>query len=101
MARRRGHREQHPSYAEQIDLDEGNERELARHGVMGWEVKQVFENGPIWAANKRHRAGDWKMMGVTNGQRRLTIVVRYDTETNAIRPITGWQPTDGELSRYF
>jgi hypothetical protein len=101
MVRRRGRRDSHPSQAAVFALDEANERELAGHGIAGWEAKEVFDNRPAWSANKRHRAGDWKMIGVTNGGRRLTIVVRYDGESRTIRPITGWHPTEGELSRYF
>ncbi len=79
-------------------MDFWNERELAGHGITGWEVRELFENHPTWAANKRDRAGAWKMMGVTNGGRRLTIVVSYDAKKKIIRPITGWNPTRGELA---
>jgi hypothetical protein len=51
--------------------------------------------------NVRHRAGDWKMLGQTNGGRRLTIVVRLYSDRNVLRPITGWDSTAGERSRYF
>lgn len=91
----------HPSQATAWSVDFGNEQELAGHGITEWEVRELFENDPRWAVNKRDRAGAWKMMGVTNGGRRLTIVVRYDAEKKIIRPITGWVPTRGELARYF
>ncbi len=40
-------------------------------------------------------------MGLTRGGRRLTIVLRYYSERRSVRPITGWESTDGEITRYF
>jgi hypothetical protein len=74
---------------------------LAAHGISPDEVEQVFGIGPRWAANRKNRPGDWKMMGLTKGDRRLTIIVHYDSDAKVIRPITGWPPTPGELTRYF
>jgi hypothetical protein len=51
--------------------------------------------------NKRYRAGDWKMLGTTDDGRRLAIVVRFSTDRGTLRPITGWDATAGERSRYF
>jgi uncharacterized DUF497 family protein len=91
----------HPANAEAWEWDEGNESELANHGVRPAEVEAVFTNGPKWARNRRYRAGDWKMIGYTHGGRRLTVVVRYDSARRWLRPITGWDSTVGECSRYF
>jgi len=51
--------------------------------------------------NRKHRAGDWKMVGTTRGGRALTIVVRWQEERVVLRPITGWDCTRGERSRYL
>lgn len=91
----------HPATATGWDWDDGNERELAAHGITPFEVEQVFSNDPVWAPNRRHRAGDWKMVGRTDGGRRLTIVIRFRQDVHELRPITGWDATDGELTRYF
>lgn len=91
----------HPTQAETFDWDEGNEAELAAHHISPAEVHQVWENGPLFVPNIRHRAADYKMVGLTSGGRRLTIVVRYDSERRLLRPITGWDITPGERSRYF
>ena len=91
----------HPSEAEVFDWDEGNEDELRDHAISSDEVEQVFANGPVFAPNKRHRAGDWKMLGRTDGGRSLTVVVHLDETRLALRPITGWDATRGEMSRYF
>jgi hypothetical protein len=31
----------------------------------------------------------------------LTIIVRYNEDRRSIRPITGWQATRSEITRYF
>ena len=91
----------HPSRAEQMLEDEANESELAAHRISPTEVRQVWMNRPKWAPNRKHRAGDWKMMGTTNGGRRLTIIVRFLPDDRALRPITGWDATPAERTRYF
>ena len=80
----------HPSEASEFEWDEGNESELAGHSVTLDEVEQVFDNGPEWIPNKRNRAGDWKMVGYTNGGRSLTIIVRETGYGYHLRAITGW-----------
>jgi uncharacterized DUF497 family protein len=89
-----------PWDAEAWEWDEGNEMELHRHGISPRDVYAVYSNGPVWAPNVRHHAGDWKMLQ-TDGGRRLTIVVRLYSDRRLLRPITGWDSTTGERSRYF
>jgi uncharacterized DUF497 family protein len=90
-----------PPGGEAWEWDEGNETELSRHRISSGEVYEVWDNGPVWVPNIRHRAGDWKMLGQTNGGRRLTIVIRFYSDRSVLRPITGWETTAGERSRYF
>ncbi len=91
----------HPRDAESWEWDDGNERELSRHHIRVEEVYEVWQNAPRFAPNIRHRAGDWKMMGLTNGGRKLTIVLGYHAHGRVLRPITGWDATVGEQTRYF
>ncbi len=91
----------HPSGGEVWEWDAGNEAEVSRHGISMSEVQEVWDNGPVWVPNIRHHAGDWKMLGRTNGGRRLTIVIRFYADRSVLRPITGWKMTAGERSRYF
>lgn len=90
-----------PRDAEALELDEGNEEELRRHEITLDEVEQVWTNVRIFVPNRRHRAGDWKMMGLTDGGRALTIVMRYFPDRRTLRPITGWDSTSGERTRYM
>ncbi len=90
----------HPAEAEGWQWDDHNESELAAHRINPSEVLQVHTNGPTWVPNRRHRAGDWKMIGETEGGRALTVIVRYLEDQRLLRAITGWDTTSGEHSRY-
>jgi uncharacterized DUF497 family protein len=90
-----------PEDAERIELDEDNEAKLAAHRISPDELFELWENGPVWVPNRRDRKGDWKMLGLTAGGRKLTVVVRYNEDQRALRPITGWDATKSERTRYF
>lgn len=91
----------HPSQALAWEWREGDEDELHEHKISPEEIYQVRANHPQFARNKRRKAGDWKMMGITDGGRKLTIVLRYYATIRSLRPITGWESTHGEITRYF
>jgi len=91
----------HPSQALLWEWHEGDEDELHEHKITPDEIYQVWASRPKFARNKRRRTGDWKMMGMTDGGRKLTIVIRYYVTDRSLRPITGWESTDGEITRYF
>jgi len=90
-----------PWYAEAIEWDDGNESELARHEVSAEEVVQLLANDPVWVPNKRRRAGDWKVVGYTDGGRALTVVLHWDERRVVLRPITGWDCSSEETTKYL
>jgi uncharacterized DUF497 family protein len=90
-----------PSEAEVVELDEDNESEMARHGITAAEAVQVLNNGPIWVPNKRRRAAVWLAIGFTDGGRALTLPVVYDEDRRSVRPVTGWDSTKGEQTKYL
>jgi len=90
-----------PWDAEVIEWDEWNERELAAHGISPSEVDELFELRPKWAPNKKHRAGDHKMMGYTEAGRAITVVVSLNEVRRSLRPITGWDCTPGEKTKHL
>ena len=91
----------HPRYAEGIDFDEGSESELADHGITALEVTQLLNNEPTWSRNKKGRAGVWRAVGYTDGGRALTVPVAYDEIRRRVRPITGWDSTQADRTRYL
>lgn len=99
----------HPSSAESIEYDPGDERvgredaleHLARHGVTAEEIEQVFDNGPAWMKNKKERRANWRMIGYTDGGRALDIKVLWDEDRGALLPITGMTASDADRRKYL
>lgn len=89
-----------PWEVDALQLDEGNEAHLARHGITAGEVVQVWLNDPIYVPNRRGRSAAWLMLGDADSGRRLTIAVIVLEDLRLLRPITGWDSTTGELTRW-
>ncbi len=62
-----------------IDWDEGNCDHATRHGVSVVEITQALLNQPTVRRNRKGRPGDYYVLGVTDGGRRI------------VRPITAWE----------
>jgi hypothetical protein len=83
---------QHPSQAVAFEWDEYNEGELADHEVLPYEVEQVFWNGPRFSRNKKLATARWRMVGRTDGGRKLQVfVVWADERDGVLRAVTGWE----------
>lgn len=91
----------HPRHAEHIDFDEANESELAAHSISPVEVVQLATNDPVWVPNKKARAALWLAVGYTDGGRALTVPMTYVESRLLVRPVTGWDSTGGDKSRYL
>lgn len=90
----------HPRDAEDLEFDEINEAHLARRGIIATEVTQVWLNQPVYVPNKRGLTATWLMLGDTAGGRSLTVAVLTLEAVLRLRPITGWNSTAGELTRW-
>jgi hypothetical protein len=90
----------HPRDAEGLEIDQHNESHLAGHNISATEVVQVWLGGPIYVPNARGLNGTWLMLGDTHGGRALTVAVLADDVRRWLRPITGWDSTKGELTRW-
>jgi hypothetical protein len=71
------------------------------HQITPTEVVQVLNAGPVWAPNRKGRAGVWLAVGRTAGGRALSLPVTYDDARRAVRPVTGWDTTRAEHTRYL
>lgn len=99
-----------PEYAEAFewdpdDDDSGNTAHLAesrpdRPGISADEAEQVFANGGVFLPNKKEGSGDWKLLGPTDGDRLLTLIVAYHDDRRVLRVFTGWDCTPGERTLY-
>lgn len=90
----------HPRDADDLQFDEGNEAHLAVHNINAAEVTQVWLNGPVYVPNKKNVTAGWLMLGDTSGGRALTIAVLVLEAQRLLRPITGWESTLSDLTRW-
>ncbi len=75
---------------EVVEWDEGNEAHATRDGVSVAEIEQVLAGGPVFRPDRRG-SGDYLAEGVTDGGRRLRVVVAHDPARRVLRPITAWE----------
>jgi hypothetical protein len=84
----------------ELELDDGNRREFERHGVRELEIIQVLR-GPFRVfRNRKHRAAEYLMVGPTRGGRLLTVPIKATPVEGRWRPITAWDSSPGERTRY-
>lgn len=74
-----------------IEWDDANREHATRHGVSVDEITQVLRNGPTMRRNRKGRAGDYYAFGVTDGGRRVVVVVAWSGLGRGVRPITAWE----------
>jgi len=74
----------------EIEIDDGNEEHLTRHGVSIAEVQPVLAGDPDIRRNRKDRAGTHVALGHTKGGRRV-VVPLVDKGNGRIRPITAWE----------
>lgn len=96
--------EDSPEYAEAFEWDDdaveqGNTTHIARRNIHPHEVEEVYANGAPIYMNKASGTGEWMMIGTTDGDRALTIVMNYDSVRRCIRAFTGWPSTPSEIAR--
>jgi uncharacterized DUF497 family protein len=90
-----------PRDIEGFEWDEGNQSELAAHNIYEYEAEQVFYNGPVWPKNRKSGSGDRFMIGYTDANRALTLVVQIKRHARTLRVITGWDCEPEDRRRYL
>jgi uncharacterized DUF497 family protein len=90
----------HPRDAEGLHFDDDNEAHLAGHRLSIAEVSQVWLNSPLYVPNKKGLTAAWLMLGDTHGGRAVTVAVLVLEIPRLLRPITGWDSTAAELTRW-
>lgn len=83
-----------------LQFDDWNEDELARHSVSAREVLQVLDGDPVFFRNKKRHAAQLLMVGPTLGGRMLTVPLAATEIGGVWRPATGWESDADETARY-
>ena len=78
-----------PVVAELI-FDEHNEAEMARHGVVRWEVDQIAWNRCVFYENWRGEHSSVLMIGETDGCRLLAVPLAPTDDPTTWRPATAF-----------
>lgn len=73
----------------EIEIDDGNEAHVTRHGVSVAEVHQVLANGPTIRRNRSDRTATHIANGSTDGGRKL--IIPFIAKDRTARPITAWE----------
>ena len=84
----------------EVEFDDGNEGEMARHGVHPDEVWQVLDFRPAFFRNKKEHAATLLMIGPTDSGRFLTVPPAATPVRGRWRPVTAWESSVGERARY-
>jgi len=84
----------------ELEIDDANEAEFGRHGISVSEMIQLLESEIRVFRNKKHRAGSLLMIGTTRGGRVLTVPITRTAVAGRWRPITAWDSSAGERTRY-
>ena len=74
----------------EIEIDDGNEGHLTRHGISVTEVYQVLSSNPEIRRNRKDRSGTRMARGRTHGGR-LVMIPFSDRGDGRVRPITAWE----------
>jgi len=83
---------------DELEFDEHNEDELARHGIDPLQVCAVLADQPLFVRNKRGRAATYKVIGPDSSGTMLTVAIAATAVRSRWRPVTGWPSTRGEVT---
>ena len=83
-----------------LQIDDANADEAARHGVSEAEMRQVLDGEPAFLPNKKGHRAPIVMIGPTFGGRLLTIPLSPTGMDEVWRPATAWDSSAGERARY-
>lgn len=83
---------------DELEFDEHNEEELARHGIDPLRAYAVVTGQPLFVRNKRGRAATYKVIGPDSSGTMLTIPIAATALPGRWRPVTGWASTRGEVT---
>lgn len=83
-----------------LEFDDDNESEIARHGITQREVRQVLDGTPRFFPNTKGHSAALIMVGRTAGGRLLTVPLAPSALRDVWRPATAFDSNRREQSLY-
>lgn len=80
-------------------FDDENVDKMWVHGIRPKQVRQVLDNDPRVAVNKRGERADLLVIGRDYGGACITIPIEPTTEPLVWRPVTAWYCKESEEGR--
>lgn len=90
-----------PLDAEGIEWDDDNLEHLGRHHVSISDVHEAVANAVLWTPNLKYGEDRWRLVGLNDGGRPLTLFFAYDEVRRLLKPITGRTSTEAEVKKYL
>jgi hypothetical protein len=81
-------------------FDDHNENEMARHGVVRYDVDEILWNRNVFYDNPRGEPGSILMIGETNGGRLLTVPLAPTDDPTTWRPATAFDASHHHRSLF-
>lgn len=81
-------------------FDDHNEREMARHGIVRYDIDEIVRNRHVIAANPRGEAGGMLLIGETNGGRLLAVPLAPTDDPTTWRPATAFDASPHQHSLF-
>lgn len=81
-------------------FDDENEPKFTSHQVTVAEVQQVFTKWPKYYVNRAGTRASHVMIGPTRSGRTLVVPIEPTGIDDLWRPVTAFESTPGQLSRY-
>lgn len=80
-------------------FNDENDAKFARHRISPEDVQQVLDNRPRFYRNRPERRAAYVMIGPTFDDR-LLVVPMEAIDAGLWRPVTAFEPTPQQASRY-
>jgi uncharacterized DUF497 family protein len=84
----------------ELEFDDVNEAKLAAHRVSVREALQLLDDDFRVFRNKKQATANYLLIGKTHGGRLLTLPIVETAVDGRWRPISGWDASKAERTRY-
>ena len=84
----------------EVEIDDANAEEMAKHGVDEARVLSVLEGKPKVFPNRRRRSATHILIGPDSSGIILSIPIAPTHITNRWRPVTAWESGPRDIAKW-